>query len=136
MSPDEIERVQQSFAVLAEPDRLARVFYDRLFAAVPETRALFPTDLGTQRQKLAEQLAVIVGALDDTAAVVATTRELGRRHGGYGTRVGHYDAVGEALVAAVVACSPEGRLDEPTQQAWRRAYRLVAESMMQGAAEG
>jgi nitric oxide dioxygenase len=137
VSPDEIALVQRSFQALdADPDRLAGAFYERLFVLAPDARALFPDELAPQRRKLIDQLAAIVASLDDTPAVLAAAAELGRRHGDYGTRVAHYDAVGEALVGAVATCSPGGTLDAATLLAWRRAYRLLAETMMRGAAGG
>ena len=41
----------------------------------------------------------------------------------------HYHAVGEALVASLAAHLGD-RWDENLETAWRRAYNLVAETMM------
>jgi nitric oxide dioxygenase len=50
--------VRTSFALVVPiQDAIAALFYDRLFAARPELRRLFPADLSGQKQKLMALLA-------------------------------------------------------------------------------
>jgi hemoglobin-like flavoprotein len=94
---------------------------------------MFPADLDAQRQKLVDELVIIVDSLGRIGPLVARTTELGRRHAGYGVEPHHYELVLEALLAALTACAP-ALMTEEAVVAWRRAYHLVAETMLYGAA--
>lgn len=133
MTPDELARVQRSFADASErPDELSRAFYEHLWTLAPDLRPMFPDDMDAQRQKLLDELSAIVAAVADLPALVARTAPLGARHAGYGVEPEHYELVGEALLAALADVLGAG-LDEPTADAWRDAYDLVAETMLAGA---
>lgn len=91
---------------------------------------MFPQDMEAQRQKLLDELTAIVHAVSDLSALVARTAPLGVRHVEYGVEPDHYDLVGEALVLAM-ADVLGADWDEATESAWRYAYDLVAETMLQ-----
>jgi hemoglobin-like flavoprotein len=116
-------------------DLLSRVFYDRLFELDPSLRTMFPADLGAQRQKLMDELVAIVDSLDRLHELVARTTDLGSRHAGYGVEPRHYDLVLDALLHALSTCVPDA-MTPTAVVAWRRAYHLIAETMMHGAAHG
>jgi len=68
--------------------------------------------------------------LDD---LLTHTRALGARHAGYGVKVADYQTVGDSLLAALEAVLGAS-MDDQTRQAWSRAYNLVSEIMLEGAA--
>jgi len=134
VDPQQIALVRTSFAAATvRPGALTRAFYERLFAAAPELRSLFTSDPEVQARKLAAELEAIVERLDCVGDLVARTRELGSRHAGYGARPAHYEVVGEALLGALEAVLGRAFTAE-VAGAWRYAYNLVAEAMLQGAA--
>ena len=80
MSPDQIALVQKSFRkVLPMRAAAARMFYERLFAIEPATRALFKHDIEAQGAKLMQALGMVVGALAHLDTVLDDMRSLGRR---------------------------------------------------------
>ena len=133
MTPEDLVLVQSTFAdVLPRSATLAASFYDRLFTASPELRPLFPDEMSLQRQKLIEELAAIVDAVSDLPGLIARTAPLGQRHRAYGAKPLHYRLVGECLLASLADQLGEDWTPE-VARAWTLAYRLVAETMQQGA---
>src|SRR5262249_3985292 len=58
---DDVATVKASYArVAVAADRLVARFYERLFAAEPEFRPMFPTDLREQRLKFASALQLTI----------------------------------------------------------------------------
>ena len=134
MTPEQITLVQSSFARLGpELPALTTRFYQELFGRDPALRALFTTDMAVQKVRFAEKLAEIVRAMPRLAELLGHTRALGARHVGYGVRVADYRTVEDALLAALAAVLGDS-FDAPTREAWARAYNLVAEIMLEGAA--
>lgn len=126
--------LRQSFnAVLADPQGFSRRFYTRLFELAPAARALFPTELGPQQQKLVQAVVVLIRGLDDPSALAPMLRQLGARHCGYGVAATHYVWVGEALVDTLDSLSPQG-LAGAERSAWMQLYGWIAASMLAGAA--
>jgi hemoglobin-like flavoprotein len=136
MDATQIELVRTTFTALGRREaEFAAEFYSRLFAAAPETRTMFPSDMAAQRRNLVDQLVAIVGSLDRLPTLVADTTALGHRHAGYGVLAQHYDLVLEAMLGAMQ--DQLGALLTPAAEfAWRRAYNLVAEVMLNGAVHG
>lgn len=136
MTPRQISIVRDSFAhVRSIPDRAGARFYTRLFSMAPEARAMFPPDMAEQNRKLVVTLASVVDALDDLETILPAIRDLARAHVGYGVEDHHYGPVGLALIETlreVLGPAFDGELE----QAWRDAYRLVAETMIAAAREG
>ncbi len=134
MTPDQIQRVQDSFE-LVRPIRAeaAALFYDRLFALDPSARALFAgADLRAQGEKLMGTLGFVAAALRRPGAVLGAVADLARRHAGYGVRERHYESVGEALLWTLeqglgAAFTPELR------EAWAAAYGLLSGAMIEAA---
>jgi methyl-accepting chemotaxis protein len=134
MTPDRIDRLESSFAALApQADRLTELFYDRLFAAHPGVRPLFPEDIAPQRMKLLQSLVTVVENLRDLSAVVPALHALGARHVAYGTQPAHYGAVRDTLLAAMAELAGD-LWNETLHDDWTAAIDLVAETMLQGAA--
>lgn len=133
MTPDDLALLERTVAELRpRGDEIAADFYRRLFERVPETRALFATDLAEQRQKFFATLSEIVTSLHDLAAVSEPARDLGSRHRAYGVQTHHYGVVGEVLVDTMAAALGAS-FTEAHRAAWTRGYDLVAELMQQGA---
>ena len=130
ISPHAIELVQDSFAdVVPITDTAAAEFYRRLFAAAPDTRALFHTDMAAQGRKLFLTLATVVDGLDRLDTILPVARELAIRHIRYGAKEQHYAAVGAALIETLRVGLGE-RFDVETEAAWSLAYRIIADAMI------
>ena len=126
--------LRRTFA-LAEPRAadLTRGFYLRLFAALPESRAMFHRDLETQGAKLMEMLALILHWLDCPQLLESTLDDSGRRHAGYGVKPEHYPPVADALVEAMAdLLGPD--FTGQSESAWRAALQFISLIMI-GAAD-
>lgn len=133
MTPEQIALVQQSYVQVQDQlPALGHAFYAHLFAAEPELRELFTTDLAVQQAKFTDELSEIVWSVTHLDELVARATELGARHLDYGTRARHYAPVGTALMAAL-ADVLGASFTEETGHAWQLAYNLVAETMQRGA---
>jgi hemoglobin-like flavoprotein len=130
MTPEQLAVVRESYASLG-PDATAMAadFYGRLFAADPSTRALFSDGPEVMAVKFTAELDAIVEAIASFDEFRLRVADLGARHAAYGVQTRHYGAVGEALVASLAAHLGD-RWDDQLEAAWRRAYNLVAETMM------
>lgn len=130
MTPDEIERVETSFAALGPVTRaLGLAFYDRLFEIDPTTRALFKTDMDEQALRLMQVLSYAVSNLRAPEALLPTIHDLGRRHVDYGVSPPQYGSMRDALVhtlkaALGVAWTPE------TETAWIAAMNTISGEML------
>lgn len=134
MTPEQLTLVGATAAVVeADQERFSASFYDRLFAVAPSVRALFPDDMDDQRRKLADGFAFLVGAVHDVPTFVARAHVMGAAHRRQGVRPDHYQVVEAVLLGALADVLGAG-WDDPTRLAWRRLYRLVAETMLEGAA--
>jgi hemoglobin-like flavoprotein len=133
MTPQQVSEVQASFAKVAPiADQAAALFYGRLFATAPETRALFPAEMEAQQQKLMTAIAAVVNSLGDFAAIVPMVRDLARRHVGYGVKPEHYALVGAALLWTLEQGLGEGFTAE-VGAAWAAAYAALSETMIAAA---
>lgn len=133
MTPEQIFLVQSTFAILRpRVGDLVATFYDRLFAADPSLRAMFPDDMTLQRQKLVAALIMAAQALSRPQPVLPVLQDRGRRHAAYGVHDGHYALAGAALLGALREHLGEA-FDADVEAAWTAAYeRIVA--IMQDAA--
>jgi hemoglobin-like flavoprotein len=135
VTPEQLEIVSETADRLeAEPRRFADTFYNRLFELAPQVRELFPEDLDVQKAKLVDEVTYLASAAGDLRGFVARAGALGARHHGYGVHVADYDAVEQALLAAVgevLGVDPE----HESIVAWRKLYRLIAETMIAGATD-
>jgi hemoglobin-like flavoprotein len=131
IDPQLARRLRDSFtAVLAAGDAFPIRFYERLFAADPALRRLFPEEMFEQRGKLLDMMKWTVANLPNHAQLGASLRELGERHEGYGARPADYAVVADAMVAAMGDVA--GRWWSPQADAdWRTALSRVT-AVMQG----
>lgn len=140
MSPDDLTLIHASGAAIDEdPNGFSDAFYVSVFAIAPEARSLFPDDLGEQRKKLTRELQFMLAAawaLDDETkfeAFVERTKQLGRRHVGYGVTAAMYEPVGAALIATLRLFNAD--FDERHVEAWTKLFGFISETMLAGAAE-
>jgi NAD(P)H-flavin reductase/hemoglobin-like flavoprotein len=127
--------VRESFAVVApRAEEVAQYFYGMLFTIAPETRALFPANMEVQRSRLLRALVHVVQMVDRPDELVPFLRQLGKDHRKFGVVAKHFDAVGEALIKALVRFAGDAWTDQ-IQQAWLDAFGVIA-ATMQEAADG
>ena len=131
MTAEQIELVESTLASI-DVEALAADFYFRAFNADSQLSAMFTTDPKTQQTRFAAELGVIVSAMHRPEDFREETHELGLRHRGFGVRPGHYRVMGDALLAALQYALGD-RWDSDVEAAWREAFRLTAESMLEGA---
>jgi nitric oxide dioxygenase len=136
MTPDQVKLVQQSFAkVVPISEQAAAIFYDRLFAAAPQVKAMFPDDMTEQRKKLMATLAVVVNGLSDLESVLPAASALAKRHVAYGAKPAHYPVVGGALLWTLEQGLGEAWTPD-VAAAWSAAYGTLSGYMISEAYGG
>jgi hemoglobin-like flavoprotein len=135
MTPEQIRLVVDSVEALRPcADDVARRFYEELFALAPDAEPLFSTDMSLQRAKLFKELDEIAHAIPTLDAFVDRAQQLGLEHVDFGVQRRHYTAFGRVLLSVLGEFLGDGFTPE-TEEAWRLAYGLVADSMQRGARE-
>ena len=129
MTPAQIEIVQASFRRVApNSDRMADLFYERLFDVTPDLRRLFPPELRIQKQKLMAMLSTTIENLHQVYSVMPVVGELGKRHVGYGVTTAHYALVGGALLWTIEKeLGPD--FTPEVRAAWTEVYTALAGAM-------
>jgi NAD(P)H-flavin reductase len=128
-----IASVQDTFAIVrAAGDEAAAYFYGWLFAGHPELRALFPTAMNEQRDRLFRALGRIVRSLSTPEELAAYLTQLGRDHRKYSVEPEMYDAVGDALMATLRAYAGP-TFTSAAQEAWAQAYTAASSLMIESA---
>jgi hemoglobin-like flavoprotein len=135
VTPEQVAMVQASFTELGPrtPDLAAR-FYERLFEAAPACRTMFSEDPAVQEALFASELAAIARSISQFDAFTTRTRHLGARHRAYGVTYSHYETAGHVLLDAL-ADTLGPAFGDDVRDAWRLAFDMMAETMMQGAAD-
>ncbi|HEU4352566.1 MAG TPA: globin domain-containing protein [Burkholderiales bacterium] len=67
-------------------------------------------------------------------SIVPAVQALGRRHAGYGVRKHHYAVVEGALIWTLAVGLGE-KFNHETEEAWRTAYRVLANTMQSNTEE-
>jgi methyl-accepting chemotaxis protein len=124
-----ISIIEDSFALL-EPraPELVRRFYEKLFAAAPATRALFPEDMAEQEKKLVSALALVVRSVRKPEALEPTLVKLGRQHARWGAEAAHYPVVGKILLETMAELAGSAWTAH-VASAWEAAYGWIADTM-------
>jgi NAD(P)H-flavin reductase/hemoglobin-like flavoprotein len=132
---DNLARLLKESWVLVEEQRekVAGYFYAGLFLSDPRLRDLFPVRMDGQRDRLLEAILTVIQAIEDPERLDEYLRSLGRDHRKYQVLPEHYDAVGEALLGALSICGGD-QWSIQYDQAWRDAYKVIADTMLDGAA--
>ena len=132
MTAYQIGLVRQSLEAAApQRNRLAAIFFARLFAAEPRLRFLFRGDLRAQGQALWSGLVSIVDSLDRLHAIEPALEWLAVRAAARGAGGRTYAAIADALVATLAAGLGE-RFTEAHRSAWESAARRVIDAMTRG----
>ena len=133
MNEADVKTVQASFEKLMPiADQVGRLLYAELFAAHPELRPMFATDIEPQAKKLVQMLAVVVKSLDKLPTILPTVENLAQRHRHYGVADEHYAMVGTALIATLQRVLGEA-FTPAVKQAWISAYAALSGVMMTAA---
>ena len=128
--PDINLEVQATLDILLrDEDRLAKSFYDRLFARSPRLKGLFQTNMLEQGRVFTHMLSGIIYSLSRPEHLFLGLGKLAKQHEGYGVQPDDYPVVRNALLDTIEemlddACTPG------TRQAWRQAIDLVIEVMI------
>ncbi|GJE61420.1 globin domain-containing protein [Methylobacterium trifolii] len=131
MSPEQIRLLRAtSHVLLGIGPEAFETFYRELFRLAPEARALFPADLGTQRLKLLNMIAILIGALEQTDRFTGTARHLGERHNRYGDMSGFYAPAKVALMACLTEALGSDFTPD-VRDAWGTLYDRVESEMQQ-----
>jgi len=133
MTDLQLLEVKNSWSYLIfQPKELSQLFYNKLFELEPSLRILFKGDIEEQGHKLIDILTRIIARLQKMEDVEEELRALGQRHVSYGTKPEHYKTVEQALLWSIEH-TLGSRWSEETSQAWKDAYRIIADIMMEGA---
>jgi len=115
---------------LARDDSFPTRFYERLFAAHPEVRALFHRSTpGAQNKMFAQKLAAIVDHLDEPDWLSRELPRLAANHATYGVTAEMYPWVGEALIATLREACGDAWTPE-AEAAWTRAYASLTSAIL------
>lgn len=126
--------LKESWTLVEEQqDKVAGYFYARIFLSFPQLRDLFPVQMDVQRARLLGAIVTAVQTLDDPERFDEYLRALGRDHRKFHVQPDHYDAVGAALLQSLRTFAGQSWSIE-YDQAWRDAYGVIAQKMINGAA--
>jgi hemoglobin-like flavoprotein len=131
VTPRQIEIVEGTLDAVSLP-ALSAAFYGRALDTDPELARMFTAGRRVQEARFATELTAIVRSIRSHDEFLAAGRALGGRHRGYGVVATHYRVMGDALLAALAAALGPA-WDAETEEAWRLAYNLTAETMLSGA---
>jgi hemoglobin-like flavoprotein len=132
ITKSQIALVQTSFGhVLPIAQQAGMLFYERVFALAPGTRALFDDDIAPQARRTMAAVKTAVDGLGDLDVVGPFLVRLGARHVRYGVRHEHFDIVGEALLWTLEQGLGE-RFTPPVRDAWVAAWDVIAGAMREG----
>jgi hemoglobin-like flavoprotein len=135
LTADQKRLVQDTFAAIAPiADDAAALFYRRLFEIDPSLQRMFRGDMGEQRKRLMQMIAVAVKGLDRLDHLVPAVQDLGRRHAGYGVEDRHYDTVAAALLWTLEK-GLGSAFTPAVRAAWTAVYALLATTMKEAARE-
>jgi hemoglobin-like flavoprotein len=133
MDLHQINLVGASLATISGHEReLSAAVYRRLSEVDPTVRIMFPEDNEHLPCELVSELTGLLGLLGRVDLLIERSAALGRRHLAYGVTPSHYATMFDALLAALAEMLGDEFTDEAAV-AWRRAFNLIAETMMMGA---
>lgn len=115
---------------LARDDTFPTRFYERLFAAHPEVRALFHRSTpGAQNKLFAQKLTALIDHIDDPQWMTRELATLATNHVSYGVTPAMYPWVGEALIATLRdACADAWSAE--AERAWTEAYASLVRAIL------
>ncbi|HSD88481.1 MAG TPA: globin domain-containing protein [Kofleriaceae bacterium] len=115
---------------LARDDTFPRRFYERLFDAHPDVRALFHRSTpGAQNKMFAQKLTALIDHIDDPDWLHRELPRLAASHTSYGVTAAMYPWVGEALIATLREACEDAWSDE-AERAWTEAYASLVAAIL------
>jgi nitric oxide dioxygenase len=133
LSAEEIEILRDSLRLFqTRRSEIADAFYENLFRAHPDLRAMFDPDIEAQTEKTMLALGAIVAQIHRVEAFRPMVEDLALRHVTYGVRAEHYPFVGEALLATIRDVFGD-TLGPEIFEAWRVGYAEIAAHMIDSA---
>src|SRR6188474_710567 len=115
---------------LTRDDSFPARFYQILFEAHPEVRALFHRNSpGAQNKMFAQKLTAVVDHLDDPAWLGREMSQLAANHVRYGVTPEMYPWVGDALRATLREACGEAWTPE-AERAWTEAYASLVAAIL------
>lgn len=115
--------------VEATAPQAAALFYQNLFSADPNLKALFKGNMEQQGQKLMEMISLAVSQLDALPELVPVLQNLAKRHVRYGVKEAHYATVGAALLQTL-GQGLGADFTGDVRDAWATVYGTMAEVMI------
>ena len=126
--------LQESLNLVAPvAGELIAAFYDKLFAAHPELRSMFPANMSVQREKLLNAVIALVTHFDRPEKLEPALIAMGRTHVRHGVGLGHYAIVGGVLLETLAEFAGPA-WNHAYAAAWERAYTFAAGTMMAASA--
>jgi NAD(P)H-flavin reductase/hemoglobin-like flavoprotein len=126
--------IKETFAYVmaASPDSMD-YFYERVFAASPDSRSLFPMSMSAQHERMLAAMTQVIWSLDSEAACTELLQRLGRDHRKFGVTDKHYGAFFAAMRDTVrYFIGPDWRPEVVT--AWQGALEYISAVMRAAAA--
>lgn len=131
MNVEQIRLVQSSFEqVRPIPDKVAEIFYVRLFEVASDTRNLFTGDMKILGAMLMGTLELAVRNLDRLETILPAMRTPGQVYMGYGVRVEHFAIVSDAFLGMLEQAFGSSFTPE-LKEAWAAAYMTLAGVMQE-----
>jgi NAD(P)H-flavin reductase/hemoglobin-like flavoprotein len=131
----DVDRLKRTWAQVARAGgEVPHFFYSHLFLSHPETRAMFPISMASQRDKLVGALGHVVSRVDQLEEVTPFLQQLGRDHRRFGALSAHYPAVGASLLATLQHFLGPAWTKEVAAD-WAAAYGVIATAMVTAAEE-
>ncbi|MCK4743225.1 MAG: PAS domain-containing protein [Sulfuriflexus sp.] len=129
----DVELLESSFDALApNANKLAKRFYEELFARYPAVKPMFAnTTPAKQQKKLVAALVLVVKSLRKPDALVEVLKNLGGTHQGYGAEPAHYEAVASTMLDVMEEFAGDLWTDE-VHAAWQKALETIATTMLTG----
>ena len=133
LTAEQVALVKATAPVFAEHGvTITKHFYKRMFNAHPELRNLFNQthqQSGTQPETLARAVYAYAANIDNLGALGGAVTHIAHKHVSLNIRPEHYPIVGRHLLGAVVDVLGDA-VDQPTLEAWEKAYGQLAQIMI------
>lgn len=133
MTHDQIERIRESFSILAPrgPELLAD-FVGRLAGGAPALRALFPAEPTERAQEFLAPCGLVVKNLHRLTAIEYILTDLGQKHQRRGVLPQHYGVARDCLLQTLQLALADSWDDELAAD-WSEAINCVTSLMIRGA---
>ena len=129
MTSNQLADLNRSVTLLGAPESdFADRFYAALFAALPETRSMFGTDMTRQKARLMEMLSFLVEQIEHPEILEPMLSGLGKRHEAYGVKAEDYAPMGQVLLAEM-ALTLGDKWTPEVETTWKEAFQAIVDGM-------